>query len=38
MKDVIKKQLGFREGHSTDHAIIQLTDQIKNSFYSRCLY
>lgn len=43
MKDVIKKQLGFREGHSTDHAIIQLIDQIKNSFakksfYSCCLY
>ena len=26
-----KKQFGFQEGHSTKHAIIQLTDQI-NSF------
>ena len=26
-----KKQVGFREGHSTEHAIIQLIDQIKNS-------
>ena len=27
-----KKQFGFRERHSTEHAIIQLIDQIKNSF------
>ena len=27
-----KKQFGFQEGHSTKHAIIQLTDQINNSF------
>ena len=26
-----KKQFGFREGHSTKHEIIQLTDQIKKS-------
>ena len=26
------KKIGFREGHSTQHAIIQLTDQIKSSF------
>ena len=27
-----KKQFGFRDGHSTEHAMIQLIDQIKNSF------
>ena len=27
-----KKQFGFREGRSTEHAIIQLIDQIKSSF------
>ena len=27
-----KKQVGFQENHSTDHAIIQLVDQISNSF------
>ena len=27
-----KKQFGCREGHSSEHAIIQLIDQIKNSF------
>ena len=27
-----KKQLGFQKGHSTEHAIIQLIDQIINSF------
>ena len=27
-----KKQFGFQENHSTDHAIIQLVDQISNSF------
>ena len=27
-----KKQLGFQKGHSTEHAIIQLIDQINNSF------
>ena len=26
------KQFSFGEGHSTEHAIIQLTDQIENSF------
>ena len=26
------KQFGFQEGHSTEHAIIQLIDQINNSF------
>ena len=26
-----KKQLGFRKGHSTEHAIIELFDQINNS-------
>ena len=29
-----KKQFGFREDHSTEHAIVQLVDQIKNSFQS----
>ena len=27
-----KKQFGFQEGHSTEHAIIQLIDQINNCF------
>ena len=27
-----KKQFGFQENHSTDHAVIQLVDQISNSF------
>ena len=27
-----KKQFGFQENHSTDHAFIQLVDQISNSF------
>ena len=27
-----KKQFGFQKGHSTEHAIIQLIDQINNSF------
>ena len=27
-----KKQFGFQEGHSTEHAIIQLIDQISNCF------
>ena len=27
-----QKQFGFQENHSTDHAIIQLVDQISNSF------
>ena len=27
-----KKQFGFHKGDSTEHAIIQLTDQINNSF------
>ena len=26
-----KKQFGFQENHSTDHAITQLVDQISNS-------
>ena len=38
-----KKQFGFQENDSTDHAIIQLVDQISNSFekksfYLRCIY
>ena len=27
-----KKQFGFQKGHSTEHAIMQLIDQINNSF------
>ena len=27
-----KNQYGFQEGHSTEHAIVQLVDQIRNSF------
>ena len=30
-----KKQLGFQEGHSTEHAIVPLVDQIRNSFQSK---
>ena len=31
-KILYKKQFRFQENHSTDHAIIQLVDQISNSF------
>ena len=27
-----EKQFGFQKGHSTEHAILQLADQISNSF------
>ena len=30
-----KKRLRFQEGHSTEHAIVQLVDQIRNSFESK---
>ena len=30
-----KKQFGFQEVHSTEHAIVQLVDQIRNSFESK---
>ena len=30
-----KKQFGFQEGHSTEHAIVQLVDQIIKSFESK---
>ena len=30
-----KNQFGFQEGHSTEHAIVQLVDQIRNSFESK---
>ena len=36
-----KKQFGFQEGHSTEHAIFQLEDQVRNSFESNqycCLF
>ena len=32
---VYKKQFGFQEGHSTEHAIVQLVDQITNSLESK---
>ena len=32
-KDILyKKQFGFQEKHSTEHAILQLIDQVNNSF------
>ena len=30
-----KKQFGFQEGHSTEHAMVQLGDQFRNSFESK---
>ena len=30
-----KMQFGFQEGHSTEHAIVQLVGQIRNSFESK---
>ena len=30
-----KKQFGFQDRHSTEHAIVQLVDQIRNSFESK---
>ena len=30
-----RKQFGFQEGHATEHAIVQLVDQIRNSFESK---
>ena len=30
-----KKQFGFQEGHFTEHAIVQLVDQIRHSFESK---
>ena len=30
-----KKQFGFQEGHSTEHVIVQLVDQIRNNFESK---
>ena len=30
-----KKQFGFQERHFTEHAIVQLVDQIRNSFESK---
>ena len=28
----LKKQFGFQEGHATNHAVLQLVDQINNNF------
>ena len=33
-----KKQFGFQEGHSIEHAIVQLIDQIRNSFENKQLF
>ena len=33
-----RKQLGFQEKHSTEHAIMQLVDQINCSFEKKSLY
>ena len=30
-----KKQFGLQEGHSTEHGIVQVVDQIRNSFDSK---
>ena len=30
-----RKQFGFQEIHATEHAIVQLVDQIRNSFESK---
>ena len=30
-----KKQFGFQEGHSKEHAIVQIVDQFRNSFESK---
>ena len=30
-----KKQFGFQEGHSTEHTIVKLVNQIRNSFESK---
>ena len=29
---LLNKQLGFRAGHSTEHALLELVDQISNTF------
>ena len=31
-----QKQLGFQQGHSTEHAIMQLIDQINDTFENNC--
>ena len=33
-----KKHFGFQKGYSTEHAIIQLTDQIDNSFEKKIIF
>ena len=36
-KILYPKQFGFQKGHSTEHAIVQLVDQILESFeYNKC--
>ena len=31
-----QKQFGFHQGHSTEHAIMQLIDQISDTFENNC--
>ena len=31
-----QKQFGFQQGHSTEHAIMQLVDQINDTFQNKC--
>ena len=31
-----QKQFGFQQGHSTEHAIMQLVDQINDTFQNNC--
>ena len=33
---VYQKQFGFQQGHSTEHAVMQLIDQINDKFESSC--
>ena len=32
---LFKKQFGFRAGHSTEHALLELIDQISHSFNNK---
>ena len=31
-----QKQFGFQQGHSTEHAVMQLIDQINDTFENNC--
>ena len=37
-KILYKKELPFQKGHATEHVIIQLIDQINNSFEKKSFY